>query len=95
MEICFLLINGLNYVLINRRFTPFRIEDAQLAAHSSLITARKAGVLNEKMCKNKNKTKKPKPATRKRPRSNDKSRSKSPKRRRISGGKTKRQNKTH
>ena len=31
-------------------FTPFRIEDAQLAAHSSLITAREAGVLNEKRC---------------------------------------------
>jgi chromatin remodeling complex protein RSC6 len=31
-------------------FTPFRIEDTQLAAHSSLITAREAGVLNEKRC---------------------------------------------
>jgi len=32
-------------------FTPFRIENAQSATPSSLITARKAGVLNEKRCK--------------------------------------------
>ena len=31
-------------------FTPFRIEDAQSASLSSLITARKAGVLNKKRC---------------------------------------------
>ena len=31
--------------------TPFRIEDAQSAAHSSLITTPKGGVLNEKRCK--------------------------------------------
>ena len=31
-------------------FTPFRIEDAQSASLSPLITARKAGVLNEKRC---------------------------------------------
>ena len=34
-------------------FTPFRIEDAQSASPSPLITARKAGVLNEKRCKKK------------------------------------------
>jgi hypothetical protein len=32
-------------------FTPFRIEDAQSASPSPLITARFAGVLNEKRCK--------------------------------------------
>jgi hypothetical protein len=32
-------------------FTPFRIEDAQYATPSSLITAHKVGVLNEKRCK--------------------------------------------
>ena len=31
--------------------TPFRIEDAQCATPSSLITAHKVGVLNEKRCK--------------------------------------------
>ena len=31
--------------------TPFRIEDAQSAAQSSLITSHKVGVLNEKRCK--------------------------------------------
>ena len=31
--------------------TPFRIKDAQLATHSSLITAPEGGVLNEKRCK--------------------------------------------
>jgi len=40
-----------NYIL--SFFTPFRIEDAKLAAQSSLITAHKAGVLNEKKCKQK------------------------------------------
>ena len=38
-------------VLILRRFTPFRIEDAQYATPSPLITAHKVGVLNEKRCK--------------------------------------------
>ena len=32
-------------------FTPFRIEDAQYATPSPLITAHKVGVLNEKRCK--------------------------------------------
>jgi hypothetical protein len=42
----------MSHICIGQFFTPFRIEDAQLAAeHSSLITAREAGVLNEKMCK--------------------------------------------
>ena len=31
-------------------FTQFRIEDAQSASPSPLITARFTGVLNEKMC---------------------------------------------
>ena len=31
-------------------FIPFRIKDAQLVAHSSLITAPEGGVLNEKRC---------------------------------------------
>ena len=31
--------------------TPFRIEDAQYATPSPLITAHKVGVLNEKRCK--------------------------------------------
>jgi hypothetical protein len=35
------------------RFTPFRIEDAQYATPSPLITAHKVGVLNEKRCKKK------------------------------------------
>jgi DNA adenine methylase len=39
----------------NITLTPLRIEDAQFAAaHPSLITAREAGVLNEKRCKNTN-----------------------------------------
>jgi len=33
-------------------FTPFRIEDAQYATPSTLITAHKVGVLNKKRCKN-------------------------------------------
>ena len=32
-------------------FTPFRIEDAQYATPSPLITAHKVGGLNEKRCK--------------------------------------------
>jgi len=32
-------------------FTPFRIEDAQYATPSPLITTHKVGVLNEKRCK--------------------------------------------
>jgi len=37
-----------DFRLYNRRFTPFRIEDA---TPSPLITAHKVGVLNEKRCK--------------------------------------------
>jgi hypothetical protein len=40
-----------DFRLYNRRFTPFRIKDAQYATPSSLITAHKVGVLNEKRCK--------------------------------------------
>ena len=36
---------------INNFFTPFRIKDAQYATPSTLITAHKVGVLNEKRCK--------------------------------------------
>jgi hypothetical protein len=38
-------------ILHRRRITPFRIEDAQYATPSPLITAHKVGVLNEKRCK--------------------------------------------
>ena len=34
-------------------FTQFHIEDVKSASHSPIITARKAGVLNEKMCSKK------------------------------------------
>ena len=37
-------------VIYNIIFTPFRIEDAQYATPSPLITAHKVGVLNEKRC---------------------------------------------
>ena len=44
------LFSVISFILLSA-FTPFRIEDAQSAAHSSLITAPAGGVLNEKRCK--------------------------------------------
>ena len=38
--------------ILNMYFTPFRIEDAEYATPSSLITAHFVGVLNEKRCNN-------------------------------------------
>jgi hypothetical protein len=38
-------------LIYNLHFTPFRIENSKSATSFSLITARKAGVLNEKRCK--------------------------------------------
>ena len=37
-------------VLLNWRFTPFRIQTAQRGPPFSLITAHEVGVLNEKRC---------------------------------------------
>ena len=44
---------GVDKFYTKKWFTPFRIEDAQYATPSPLITAHKVGVLNEKRCKTK------------------------------------------
>jgi hypothetical protein len=45
-------MNHMYYTITH--FTPLRIEHAQSASSSSLITAPEGGVLNERRCKNYN-----------------------------------------